>query len=222
MGRTPPIPAPDAPDRRARGWSHDHSREPHQALRRLHRRRRHLLQVRPGSVVGFLGPNGAGKSTAMRMMTGLTPPTSGRATILGQPYRDLPNPGRQVGVMLDASAQHPGRTGREVLRVAAMLDRVCQGPRSTRCSSWSASPTTEAGRRVGNYSLGMRQRLGIAARAARRARRSSSSTSPPTASTRRASTGCAGCCAASPTAAAPCCCPATCCTRCRSSPTTWS
>src|SRR6476469_662764 len=78
------------------------------------------FEVRPGSVVGFLGPNGAGKSTAMRMMTGLTPPTSGRATILGRPYRELPNPGRQVGVMLDASAQHPGRTGREVLRVSAV------------------------------------------------------------------------------------------------------
>src|SRR5689334_16873595 len=54
------------------------------------------FQVRPGSVVGFLGPNGAGKSTAMRMMTGLTPPTAGRATILGQTYRELHNPGRQV------------------------------------------------------------------------------------------------------------------------------
>ena len=76
--------------------------------------------VQPGTVVGFLGPNGAGKSTALRMVTGLTPPTSGRATVLGHPYRDLPNPGRHVGVMLDASAQHPGRTGREVLTIAAL------------------------------------------------------------------------------------------------------
>jgi ABC-2 type transport system ATP-binding protein len=120
------------------------------------------FQVRPGSVVGFLGPNGAGKSTAMRMMTGLTPATSGHATILGQPYRELHNPGRQVGVMLDASAQHPGRTGREVLRVAA----VSVGVSKTRVEEVLALvglTDEEAGRRVRNYSLGMRQRLGIAA-----------------------------------------------------------
>ncbi|MEO7058860.1 MAG: ATP-binding cassette domain-containing protein, partial [Lapillicoccus sp.] len=74
-----------------------------------------------GTVTGFLGPNGAGKSTAMRVMTGLTPQTSGTATILGRPYAQLPNPGRQVGVLLDASAQHAGRTGREVLVLGAML-----------------------------------------------------------------------------------------------------
>lgn len=67
----------------------------------------------PGRVTGFLGPNGAGKSTTMRVMIGLTPPTAGRTTILGRQYADLPNPGRQVGVLLDASAQHAGRTGRE-------------------------------------------------------------------------------------------------------------
>src|SRR4051812_38913598 len=67
----------------------------------------------PGTVTGFLGPNGAGKSTTLRMVCGLTPPTSGRATVNGTPYRRLPNPGRVVGVLLDASAQHPGRTGRE-------------------------------------------------------------------------------------------------------------
>ncbi len=120
------------------------------------------FEVRPGSVVGFLGPNGAGKSTAMRMMTGLTPPTSGRATLLGQTYRELHNPGRQVGVMLDASAQHPGRTGREVLRVAAISLGVSR-TRVDEVLGLVGLTEDEAGRRVRNYSLGMRQRLGIAA-----------------------------------------------------------
>jgi ABC-2 type transport system ATP-binding protein len=120
------------------------------------------FQVRPGSVVGFLGPNGAGKSTAMRMMTGLTPVTSGRATILGQTYRELHNPGRQVGVMLDASAQHPGRTGREILRVAAISVGVARS-RVEEVLALVGLTDEEASRRVRNYSLGMRQRLGIAA-----------------------------------------------------------
>ncbi|NPD05743.1 ABC transporter ATP-binding protein [Nocardioides sp. zg-1308] len=120
------------------------------------------FHVRPGSVVGFLGPNGAGKSTAMRMMTGLTPATSGRATILGKPYRELHNPGRQVGVMLDASAQHPGRTGREVLRVAAISVGVSKA-RVEEVLALVGLTGEEADRRVRNYSLGMRQRLGIAA-----------------------------------------------------------
>ncbi len=114
-----------------------------------------------GRVTGFLGPNGAGKSTTMRMMVGLTTPTSGSAHIDGRPFTDLPNPGREVGVLLDASAQHAGRTGREILsiaartmglpsaRVPAMLHRV-------------SLTDEEADRRVRNYSLGMRQRLGIA------------------------------------------------------------
>jgi ABC-2 type transport system ATP-binding protein len=71
--------------------------------------------VAPGQVTGFLGPNGAGKSTSMRVICGLTPATAGTATVLGKPYAALTNPGRQVGVLLDASAQHSGRTGREVL-----------------------------------------------------------------------------------------------------------
>ena len=75
--------------------------------------------AQPGRVTGFLGPNGAGKSTTMRVMVGLTPATSGSATVLGRKYADLPNPGREVGVLLDASAQHAGRTGRETLKVAA-------------------------------------------------------------------------------------------------------
>jgi ABC-2 type transport system ATP-binding protein len=75
--------------------------------------------AQPGRVTGFLGPNGAGKSTTMRVMVGLTAPTSGSATIDGIRFADLPNPGLEVGVLLDASAQHAGRTGREILSVAA-------------------------------------------------------------------------------------------------------
>src|ERR1044071_6191934 len=71
-----------------------------------------------GRVTGFLGPNGAGKSTTMRIMVGLTPPSSGTATISGRRFADLPNPGLEVGVLLDASAQHAGRTGREILSIA--------------------------------------------------------------------------------------------------------
>jgi ABC-2 type transport system ATP-binding protein len=115
----------------------------------------------PGRVTGFLGPNGAGKSTTMRVMVGLTPPSSGGVTINGRRFAELPNPGLEVGVLLDASAQHAGRTGREILtiaqrtmglpkqRVEEMLERV-------------SLTESEAGRRVRNYSLGMRQRLGIA------------------------------------------------------------
>ncbi|MBA4083726.1 MAG: ABC transporter [Kytococcus sp.] len=118
--------------------------------------------ARPGSVTGFLGPNGAGKSTAMRMVTGLTPPTSGEALVLGRRYADLPNPGRHVGVMLDASAQHPGRTGREVLTLAARTIGV--GPTAVEHGLAAVGLTDQkAGRRVRNYSLGMRQRLGLAA-----------------------------------------------------------
>ena len=75
---------------------------------------------RSGAVTGFLGPNGAGKSTAMRMIVGLTPPTSGTATIGGVNFSDIPNPGTQVGVLLDASAQHAGRTGREILMLGSI------------------------------------------------------------------------------------------------------
>ena len=117
--------------------------------------------VSPGSVVGFLGPNGAGTSTAMRMMTGLTPPTSGRATILGRPYRELPNPGRHVGVMLDASAQHPGRSGREVLTLAALQTGMPKA-RVDQMLELVGLTDAESRRTVRNYSLGMRQRLGLA------------------------------------------------------------
>src|SRR4051812_9300122 len=115
----------------------------------------------PGRVTGFLGPNGAGKSTTMRMLVGLTQPTSGTATIYGRQFADLPNPGREVGVMLDASAQHSGRTGREILTIAQQTMGV-PARRVEEMLELVSLTSTEADRRVGNYSLGMRQRLGIA------------------------------------------------------------
>ncbi|MGO0577639.1 ABC transporter ATP-binding protein [Ornithinimicrobium panacihumi] len=117
--------------------------------------------ARPGRVTGFLGPNGAGKSTAMRMMVGLTAATSGTALVLGRPYASLPTPARHVGVMLDAGAQHAGRTGRETLTLAALM--AGRGRRDVDAALERVGLTSrEAERRVGNYSLGMRQRLGLA------------------------------------------------------------
>jgi ABC-2 type transport system ATP-binding protein len=115
----------------------------------------------PGTVTGFLGPNGAGKSTTMRMICGLTPPTAGTATVDGQPYRRLGNPGRRIGVLLDASAQHAGRTGREVLTLAALTMGVDKR-RVDESLERVGLNSTAAKRRVKAYSLGMRQRLGLA------------------------------------------------------------
>src|SRR5881409_3973055 len=109
--------------------------------------------ARPGRVTGFLGPNGAGKSTSMRMMVGLTTPTSGTATINGRRFADLPNPGREVGVMLDASAQHAGRTGREILTIAQQIMDV-RPSRVAELLEVVSLTADEADRRVGNYSLG--------------------------------------------------------------------
>jgi ABC-2 type transport system ATP-binding protein len=120
------------------------------------------FSCQPGTVTGFLGPNGAGKSTTLRSLVGLTTPTSGTATIAGRPYRDLPNAGRTVGVLLDAGAQHSGRTGREVLSLAAMVLGVGQ-ERVDEVLGRVGLAGKPAGKRVGNYSLGMRQRLGLAA-----------------------------------------------------------
>jgi ABC-2 type transport system ATP-binding protein len=114
-----------------------------------------------GRVTGFLGPNGAGKSTTMRVMVGLTRATSGTVTISGRHYVDLPNPGLEVGVLLDASAQHAGRTGREILTIAQRFMGLPRNRIEEMLEVVSLTPT-EASRRVGNYSLGMRQRLGIA------------------------------------------------------------
>ncbi len=117
--------------------------------------------ARPGRVTGFLGPNGAGKSTSMRVMVGLTPAQQGTATIGGHRFEDIPNPSRHVGVLLDASAQHAGRTGREVLRLSAATMGI-KRDRVEEMLDLVGLSGVEAKRRVRNYSLGMRQRLGIA------------------------------------------------------------
>src|SRR3954449_386906 len=119
------------------------------------------FRCEPGTVTGFLGPNGAGKTTTMRMLVGLSAPDSGRALLFGGRYRDLPNPGRRVGILLNASAQHAGRRGREALAVSARtmgvpVQRVDMLLKLVRLDD------TAARRRVGRYSLGMRQRLGLA------------------------------------------------------------
>ena len=119
------------------------------------------FRCEPGTVTGFLGPNGAGKSTTLRMICGLTPPTAGSATVLDMPYRKLDNPGRRVGVLLDASAQHSGRTGREVLTLSARVLGV-ERRRVDELLERVGLSRSAARKRVGAYSLGMRQRLGIA------------------------------------------------------------
>jgi ABC-2 type transport system ATP-binding protein len=119
------------------------------------------FRAEPGRVTGFLGPNGAGKSTSMRILVGLTPASAGTATVLGRRYADLPNPGREIGVLLDASAQHAGRTGREILTLAQRTMRV-PGARVDEMLELVSLSEDESTRRVRDYSLGMRQRLGIA------------------------------------------------------------
>jgi ABC-2 type transport system ATP-binding protein len=118
------------------------------------------FEVDQGTVVGFLGPNGAGKTTTLRMLLGLVTPTAGSARIDGRPYRELAEPVRHVGAVLEASSFHPGRSARNHLRVAATAaglplaraDQVLE----------QVALTQAAHRRVGGFSLGMRQRLGLA------------------------------------------------------------
>jgi ABC-2 type transport system ATP-binding protein len=117
--------------------------------------------VEPGTVTGFLGANGAGKTTTLRMLTGLSEPDGGEAVVLGGPYRDLPNPGRRVGVLLDAGAQHAGRRGREALAVSAQMMGVDRG-RVDGLLDLVGLDRSSARKRVRPYSLGMRQRLGVA------------------------------------------------------------
>ena len=118
------------------------------------------FEVAPGRVTGFLGPNGAGKTTTLRMLLGLVRPTAGTATIDGHAYRDIPHPMRVVGAALEASSFHPGRSARDHLRVLAPQ----VGVPDARADEVLAlvGLTDAANRRVGGFSLGMRQRLGFA------------------------------------------------------------
>jgi ABC-2 type transport system ATP-binding protein len=118
------------------------------------------LDVAPGEVVGFLGPNGAGKTTTLRMLLGLVRPTSGTATVDGRPYAELAHPRRVVGALLEASGFHPGRTARQHLLIQAQLAGLPAARVDTVLDEVGLG--ADAGRRVGGYSLGMRQRLGLA------------------------------------------------------------
>jgi ABC-2 type transport system ATP-binding protein len=119
------------------------------------------FEVDAGAVVGFLGPNGAGKTTTLRMLLGLVEPTEGSAAICGRPYQELPDPLHRVGAVLEASGAYPSRTARNHLRIQALAGRVP----SDRVDEVLdlVDLTSAAGRRVGEFSLGMRQRLGLAA-----------------------------------------------------------
>ena len=119
------------------------------------------FQVPQGVVTGFLGPNGAGKSTTMRMMLGLDRPDAGTVRISGKSYHDLRSPLREVGALLEAKAFHPGRTARSHLNALAVSNSIPKG----RVSEVLAITGLEkaADRRAGKFSLGMSQRLGIAA-----------------------------------------------------------
>jgi ABC-2 type transport system ATP-binding protein len=119
------------------------------------------FRCEPGTVTGFLGPNGAGKTTTMRMLCSLLEPDAGAATVLDGAYRDLANPGRRVGILLDAAAQHSGRRGREALAVSAQLMGVDE-ERVDELLDIVGLDRGAARKRVRQYSLGMRQRLGIA------------------------------------------------------------
>ena len=118
------------------------------------------FEVRPGHVTGFLGPNGAGKSTTMRMLLGLVRPTRGSATVMGLPYASLDRPSSVVGALLEVQSFHPLRTGRNHLRVLA----AASGLPDARVDDVleQVGLTQSAGRKAGGYSLGMRQRLGLA------------------------------------------------------------
>jgi ABC-2 type transport system ATP-binding protein len=117
--------------------------------------------LEPGRVTGFVGRNGAGKTTTLRMLLGLTRPTAGTATVAGRRYADLRDPLRHVGALIDPNCFHPGRTGRDALRAVARPARI-PDTRIDEVLGW-VDLAGAAGRRVGGYSLGMRQRLALGA-----------------------------------------------------------
>src|SRR5882724_9166664 len=116
--------------------------------------------VQPGRVTGFVGPNGAGKSTTMRMILGLDTPTRGRALVGGRPYRRLHRPLGQVGALLDAAEVHPGRTAQNHLRMLAASNGISRSRVAEVLEQTGIGAVAD--RRVRGYSLGMRQRLGLA------------------------------------------------------------
>jgi len=118
------------------------------------------FSLEPGTITGFLGPNGAGKTTTLRLLLGLAQPTAGEALVFGRRYRDLDDPPRRVGAVLESSDFHPGRSGRDHLRALATAAEITQ----TRVREVLALVELEGAalRRVRTYSLGMRQRLGLA------------------------------------------------------------
>ena len=118
------------------------------------------FEVRPGQVTGFLGPNGSGKTTTLRILLGLASPSAGTATIGGLPYHQLPDPVRQVGAALDSNTFHPGRSAAQHLRIIATVSGL---PRRRVDEVLGLTGLADvAGRRVGGFSLGMRQRLSLA------------------------------------------------------------
>jgi ABC-2 type transport system ATP-binding protein len=119
------------------------------------------FRVTPGRITGFLGPNGAGKTTTLKAILGLVRPTSGTTKVFGKPYRELDQPTRKVGAVLETSRYHPGRSGRNHLRVLAAQAGIPRA-RVEEVLELVAMKET-AKRRVGGYSMGMRQRLGLAA-----------------------------------------------------------
>ena len=118
------------------------------------------FDVQPGTVTGFLGPNGAGKTTTLRTLLGLVTPDAGTATIDGRAYRDLPEPLHAVGAVLEASSFYPGRTARAHLRIQALAAEA--DPSRVEDVLDLVGLADAADRRIGGFSLGMRQRLGLA------------------------------------------------------------
>jgi ABC-2 type transport system ATP-binding protein len=118
------------------------------------------FEVRPGKVTGFLGPNGAGKSTTIRMILGLDAPTGGQTLVNGRPYGSLRHPLHEVGALLDANAAHGGRSARDHLLCVAQTNAIGRGRVAEVLELTGIA--SAAGKRVGGFSLGMKQRLGIA------------------------------------------------------------